>query len=181
MQRVVSIDFSQVIHSEEDKIWFEGSDIILCPTGDGHKDVKRIRSVHQYNLVTVLSYLLITPIWLTTSPLFPVARMILPGFAIVNISHTLLQMKIVNVHRYWRAIVTAILPLSELCTLIYMSAVSAFYYAFWCQCSNIFLVIRKARSLHFAATNGCRFSTFFVRITNKCRYYLWCNIHSDNL
>ncbi|XP_043518204.1 uncharacterized protein LOC122532997 [Frieseomelitta varia] len=116
----------RVIHSEEDKIWLEGSDVILCPTGGGHEDVDRIRSAHQYDLATVLPYLLITPIWLTTSPLFPLVRMILPGFAIISISHTLLQMKIVNVHRYCGTI----LSLSELCILIYMSAVSAFYYAF---------------------------------------------------
>lgn len=126
MQRDVLIDFSQVIHSEEDKIWLEGSDVILCATEGGHEDVDRIRSAHQYDLATVLPYLLITPIWLTTSPLFPVVRMILPGFAVVSISHTLLQMRIVNVHRYCRTI----LSLLELCILIYMSAVSAFHYAF---------------------------------------------------
>lgn len=119
------IDFSQVIHSEEDRMWLASTDIILCPTGGGHEDVVRIRNAHQHDLGIVIPYLLIAPIWLTTSPLFPMARLILPAFAVVSILRTLLHIKFVDLHRYC----ITILSISELCILIYMSVVSAFYYA----------------------------------------------------
>ncbi|CAL7945887.1 unnamed protein product [Xylocopa violacea] len=116
----------RVIHSEEDRVWLTGPGIILCPTGGGHEDVDRIRSAHRHDLETVLPYLLITPIWLSTSPLFPLARIIPPCFAIVSISYTLLHMKIVDGHRYCKTALSAL----ELCILIYMSAAAAFHYAF---------------------------------------------------
>ncbi|XP_012238793.1 uncharacterized protein LOC100742467 [Bombus impatiens] len=115
----------RVIHSEEDKMWLASTDIILCPTGGGHEDVVRIRNAHQHDLGIVIPYLLIAPIWLTTSPLFPMARLILPAFAVVSILRTLLHIKFVDLHRYC----ITILSISELCILIYMSVVSAFYYA----------------------------------------------------
>ncbi|XP_076476316.1 uncharacterized protein LOC117159078 [Bombus vancouverensis nearcticus] len=115
----------RVIHSEEDKMWFASTDIILCPTGGGHEDVVRIRNAHQHDLGIIIPYLLIAPIWLTTSPLFPMARLILPAFAVVSILRTLLHIKFVDLHRYC----ITILSISELCILIYMSVVSAFYYA----------------------------------------------------
>ncbi|XP_076221195.1 uncharacterized protein LOC143174276 [Nomia melanderi] len=110
----------QVIHSEEDRMWMKGPNIILCPTGGGHEDVDRIRSAHQHDLGTVLAYLLITPIWLCMSPLFPVARMILPCFAIVNILYTLAHMEIGGRHRYCKTILSAF----ELCILIFVSAMT---------------------------------------------------------
>ncbi|OAD59455.1 hypothetical protein WN48_09093, partial [Eufriesea mexicana] len=115
----------RVIHSEEDRMWLKGSDIILCPTAGGHEDVDRIRSAHQHDLETVLPYLLITPIWLSTSPLFPLARMILPGFAVVSILYTLVHTKIVNAHGYCKTILSTF----QLCVIIYMSVVSILYYA----------------------------------------------------
>ncbi|XP_017883226.1 prostaglandin E synthase-like [Ceratina calcarata] len=116
----------QVIHSEEDRMWFNGPDVILCPTGGGHEDVDRIRSAHRHDLETVLTYLLITPIWLSTSPSFPLARLILPCFAIVSVSRTLLHMKTVNLHRSCKTILSAL----EYSILIYMSVEAALHYAF---------------------------------------------------
>ncbi|CAK9800320.1 hypothetical protein ANTPLA_LOCUS2378 [Anthophora plagiata] len=116
----------QVIHSEEDRMWLKGPDVILCPNGGGHEDVDRIRSAHRHDLETVLPYLLITPIWLSTSPLFPVARAILPSFAIVSVSYTILHMKIVNLHDYCKTILSVL----QYSVLIYMSAVSVVHYAF---------------------------------------------------
>ena len=114
-----------MIHSEEDRRWLKGTDIILCPTGGGHVDVDRIRNAHQHDLEIVLPYLLIAPIWLNTSPLFPLARMILPAFAIVSISYTLLHMRIVNAHRYCKILLSTL----ELCILIYMSVTCLIHYA----------------------------------------------------
>lgn len=116
-----------MIHSEEDRRWLKGTDIILCPTGGGHVDVDRIRNAHQHDLEIVVPYLLIAPIWLNTSPLFPLARMILPAFATVSISYTLLHMRIVNVHRYCKIVLSAL----ELCLLIYMSVTSLIHYAWF--------------------------------------------------
>ncbi|XP_076632285.1 prostaglandin E synthase [Colletes latitarsis] len=115
----------QVIHSEEDRMWMKGPDIIFCPTGGGHEDVDRIRSAHRHDLGTVLPFLLIAPIWLSASPLYPVARSILPCFATVNVSYTLVHMEIVNVHRHCKMILSAV----ELCILICMSAMSVLHYA----------------------------------------------------
>ncbi|KZC04136.1 PREDICTED: uncharacterized protein LOC107185802 [Dufourea novaeangliae] len=114
----------QVIHSEVDRMWMKGPNIILCPTGGGHEDVDRIRSAHQHDLGTVLPYLLIAPIWLCTSPVFPVARTILPCFAIVSILYTLVHMEIVSLPRYCKTILSA----SELCILISMSGMSVLHY-----------------------------------------------------
>lgn len=115
----------QVIHSEEDRMWMKGPNVILCHTGGGHEDVDRIRSAHRHDLETLLPYLLIMPIWLYTSPSFPLARTILPCFAIVSILYTLLHMQIVNAHRYCKTILSAL----EFCTLISVSAMSVHYYA----------------------------------------------------
>ncbi|XP_029035744.2 prostaglandin E synthase-like [Osmia bicornis bicornis] len=115
----------QVIHSEEDRVWMKGSNTILCPTGGGHEDVDRIRSAHRHDLETVLPYLLITPIWLNTSPMFPVAKTIPRCFAILSISYTLMHMEIVNVPRYCKTILFAL----EVCILTCMSAMSAVYYS----------------------------------------------------
>ncbi|XP_053974343.1 prostaglandin E synthase-like [Hylaeus volcanicus] len=115
----------QVIHSEEDRVWMKGPDVILCPTGGGHEEVDRIRSAHRHDLETVLPFLLIAPIWLCTSPLFPVARSILSCFAFVSVLYTLMHMKIVNAPRKWKTIFSAV----ELCILIYMSSVSVLHYA----------------------------------------------------
>ncbi|XP_033338767.1 uncharacterized protein LOC117227540 [Megalopta genalis] len=114
----------QVIHSEEDRMWMKGPNIILCPTGGGHEDVDRIRSAHQHDLGTALLYLLITPIWLCTLPPFPVARTILPCFAIVSILYTLAHMEIGNPHRYCKTILAVV----ELCILICMSAMIVLCY-----------------------------------------------------
>lgn len=107
-------------------MWLSGPDVILCPSGGGHEDVDRIRSAHRHDLETVLTYLLITPIWLSTSPSFPVARLIPPCFAIVSISRTLLHVKIVDLHRYCKTILSAV----EFSILVYMSVESALHYAF---------------------------------------------------
>ncbi|XP_076245077.1 prostaglandin E synthase [Calliopsis andreniformis] len=115
----------QVIHSEEDRMWMKGPNVILCPTGGGHEDVDRIREAHRHDLETVLPYLLITPIWLSTSPSFPLARMILTCFAIVSILYTLVHMQILNVHHYFKAILSAL----ELSILIYISIASVCHYA----------------------------------------------------
>ncbi|XP_078032986.1 uncharacterized protein LOC144467875 [Augochlora pura] len=108
----------QVIHSEEDRMWMKGPNIILCPTGGGHKDVDRIRSAHRHDLGAALLYLLITPIWLCTSPPYPIARTILPCFAIASILYTIAHMEIGSPHRYCKTILAAV----ELCILISMFA-----------------------------------------------------------
>ncbi|XP_076178498.1 prostaglandin E synthase [Ptiloglossa arizonensis] len=115
----------QVIHSEEDRVWMKGPDIILCPTGGGHEDVDRIRGAHRHDLETVLPFLLIAPLWLCASPLFPVARTILPSFAITSVLRTLVQMKIVNAPRCCETVLFVV----ELCILIFVSTVSTIHYA----------------------------------------------------
>ncbi|XP_003706418.1 prostaglandin E synthase [Megachile rotundata] len=114
----------QVIHSEEDRMWMKGPNIILCSTAGGHEDVDRIRSAHRHDLETVLPYLLITAIWLNTSPLYLVAKTILPCFPIFSISYTLMHMDIVNIPRYCKTILFAF----EVSILIFMSAMSLRYY-----------------------------------------------------
>lgn len=103
----------------------KGPNPILCPTGGGHEDLDRIRSAHRHDLETVLPYLLITPIWLNTSPMCPVAKTIPRCFAILSVSYTLMHMEIVNVPRYCKTILFAL----EACILIFMSAVCALYYS----------------------------------------------------
>ncbi|KAK1127264.1 hypothetical protein K0M31_003808 [Melipona bicolor] len=118
----------RVIHSEEDRVWFENSDVTLSSTGDGHVDLDRIRSMHRYDLATVLPYLLITPIWLITSPSIVAVRTILPCFTIINLSHTLLYTKpTIDIKRRY---CMTILSLMQFCILFYMSVVSTLYYAF---------------------------------------------------
>lgn len=144
-----------MIHSEEDRRWLKGTDIILCPTGGGHVDVDRIRNAHQHDLEIVLPYLLIAPIWLNTSPLFPLARMILPAFAIVSISYTLLHMRIVNVHRYCKIVLSTL----ELCILIYMSVTSLIHYAWFVKIYILRIYILR--------------NTFLYYISNLFTVYKW--------
>ncbi|XP_047370825.1 uncharacterized protein LOC124957695 isoform X1 [Vespa velutina] len=103
----------QVIHSEEDRIWMKGNQVIMCPNGGGHPAVDRIRSAHYNDLAIVLPYLLIVPIWLNTSPCFFSARTIMLIFAISNILSTLMHLEIIEApnlyHIVCRICCTAIL------------------------------------------------------------------------
>ncbi|XP_066583006.1 prostaglandin E synthase-like [Prorops nasuta] len=88
----------QVIHSEEDRMWFKGSDnITLCPSGGGDPEVDRIRSAHRVDLEIVLPYLLIAPIYLYFETNLPLARLLMPIFATTSIFYTLSHMDIIPV------------------------------------------------------------------------------------
>lgn len=158
-----------MIHSEEDRRWLKGTDIILCPTGGGHVDVDRIRNAHQHDLEIVLPYLLIAPIWLNTSPLFPLARMILPAFAIVSISYTLLHMRIVNVHRYCKIVLSTL----ELCILIYMSVTSLIHYAWFVKIYILRIYILRNTFLYYITYSPFTNKKLWFVMNEKCWIKRW--------
>ncbi|XP_033218485.1 uncharacterized protein LOC117173946 [Belonocnema kinseyi] len=90
------IQFLQVFHSEEDKVWVEGP-VTLCVTGGGHPAVDQIRQLHHRDLKIIVPYLLFMPIWLSSIPssslatvsimrLFPMANIL---FTVASLNETI--------------------------------------------------------------------------------------------
>ncbi|XP_012273734.1 uncharacterized protein LOC105696116 [Orussus abietinus] len=98
----------KVIHSEEDKMWFTGSDVILCPTGGGHPEVDHVREGHRNDIEIIVTFLLIVPIWLSTNPSFHVAKTLLRCFPISKILHTALYMNIFYMKEFYQTILLGI-------------------------------------------------------------------------
>ncbi|XP_012232587.1 prostaglandin E synthase-like [Linepithema humile] len=93
----------QVIHSEEDRMWMvKKPKIILCPTGNGHPDVVRIRSAHQKDLKTVLPFLLITPLWLNVETCNSTVKILIPAFSMISIMYTLVHMQLIKMSAPWK-------------------------------------------------------------------------------
>ncbi|CAD6205038.1 GSCOCG00003112001-RA-CDS, partial [Cotesia congregata] len=86
---------TQTIHSAEDKVWMKNEKITLCVSGGGHPDVDRIRSIHFNDLTLIISWLLIIPFWLLTSPKYTTAFVFMNLFLISKIFHTVLYMKLI--------------------------------------------------------------------------------------
>lgn len=115
----------QVIHSEEDRMWMKKkSSIILCPSGDGHSDVSRIRSAHRKDLETVLPFIIFTPLWLNVETCNSTMRILIPGFALINILYTLVHMQLLQVSALWKHYSSMILY----CILIYICAITTMRY-----------------------------------------------------
>ncbi|XP_020292640.1 prostaglandin E synthase-like [Pseudomyrmex gracilis] len=94
----------QVIHSEEDKMWMtKKPEIILCPTGNGHPDVERIRYAHQKDLETILPFLIIVPLWLNVETCNFIVRVLIPTFALANILYTSIHMQLLQMSSRWKS------------------------------------------------------------------------------
>ncbi|XP_012264227.2 prostaglandin E synthase-like [Athalia rosae] len=89
----------KVIHSESDRIFVAEPGVILDPTGGGHPDIDRIRSVHRSDLEIVLPFLIITLIWLETSVPPSAVKSVLRWFTFSRICHSLFYMEIIIVHQ----------------------------------------------------------------------------------
>lgn len=114
-----------MIHSEEDRMWMKKkSSIILCPSGDGHSDVSRIRSAHRKDLETVLPFIIFTPLWLNVETCNSTMRILIPGFALINILYTLVHMQLLQVSALWKHYSSMILY----CILIYICAITTMRY-----------------------------------------------------
>ncbi|KAF7994181.1 hypothetical protein HCN44_011450 [Aphidius gifuensis] len=85
---------TETIHSDEDKKWIKNKNVELHIDGGGHPDLDHIRSAHFTDLKTMMPYLLIAPIWLTTSPTHFSANIILRIFPICKLIDTILYMKL---------------------------------------------------------------------------------------
>ncbi|CAL1684180.1 unnamed protein product [Lasius platythorax] len=115
----------QVIHSEEDRMWMKKkSNIILCPTGDGHSDVIRIRSAHRKDLETVLPFIVFTPLWLNVETCNFMVKILIPGFALISILYTLMHMQLLQMSAIWKFYSSMILY----CILTYICAIAAVRY-----------------------------------------------------
>ncbi|EZA54410.1 hypothetical protein X777_05640 [Ooceraea biroi] len=115
----------QVIHSEEDRMWMvKKPEIILCPTGDGHPDVIRIRRAHQKDLKTVLPFLVVTPLWLNVETCNSTVKILIPGFGLCSILYTLLHMKLLQMSVSWKHFFSMTLY----CILTYICTIAAVRY-----------------------------------------------------
>ncbi|XP_011304038.1 prostaglandin E synthase-like [Fopius arisanus] len=86
---------TQTIHSEEDRRWIENSNVTLHPSGDGHPSVDRLRNAHFNDLKIILPFLLMTPIWLTTSPHPVIGKLFIRVFSMCKIFHTLFSINLI--------------------------------------------------------------------------------------
>ncbi|XP_012536335.1 prostaglandin E synthase [Monomorium pharaonis] len=115
----------QVIHSEEDRMWMtKKADIILCPTGDGHADVIRIRSAHRHDVETILPFLFVTPLWLNVETCNSTVKILIPGFALASILYTLVYMQLIQMSVRWKFS----FYVTMYCILIYISTITAVRY-----------------------------------------------------
>ncbi|XP_034944483.1 uncharacterized protein [Chelonus insularis] len=80
---------TQTIHSEEDHMWMDDKNLPLYPCGGGHPDVDRIRVAHYHDLNMVMTFALIIPLWLHTSPKYQTASILLRLFPIMKIMQTI--------------------------------------------------------------------------------------------
>ncbi|EFN85000.1 uncharacterized protein LOC105182768 [Harpegnathos saltator] len=101
----------QVIHSEEDRMWMLKPDIILCPTGDGHPDVIRIRSAHRKDLETVLLFLVFSPLWLNVETCRSTVKILIPSFSLSSILYTILHMNLIQMSSFYKDAFSIILCL----------------------------------------------------------------------
>lgn len=111
---------TQVIHSNEDAMWMtKKADIILCPTGDGHPDVIRIRNAHRHDIETVLPFLVFTPLWLNVETCNLTVRVLIPGFALASILYTLVYMQLLRLSVLWKLslFITLYCILTFICTI----------------------------------------------------------------
>lgn len=76
-------------------MWMPNSNVILCPTGGGHPDVDRIRSVHLHDLTIVLPYLYVIPLWLNTIPYNYIVRISFLCFSLSNFVYTICYMNLI--------------------------------------------------------------------------------------
>ncbi|XP_015111080.1 prostaglandin E synthase [Diachasma alloeum] len=87
---------TQTIHSEEDRRWLENPNVTLHPNGGGHPSVHRIRSAHFNDLKIILPFLLMTPIWLTTSPHQFIVKWFIRLFSMCKIFDTICCMELIK-------------------------------------------------------------------------------------
>ncbi|XP_032677587.1 prostaglandin E synthase-like [Odontomachus brunneus] len=109
----------QVIHSEEDKIWMLKPDVILCPTGDGHPDVMRIRSAHRKDLETILPFLVFSPLWLNVETCTSTVKILIPSFSLSSILYTILHMHLLQMSPSYKTVLstTMYLILTYICSI----------------------------------------------------------------
>ncbi|XP_071628391.1 prostaglandin E synthase isoform X1 [Temnothorax americanus] len=116
----------QVIHSEEDRMWMtKKPDIILCPTGDGHPDVIRIRNAHRNDVETVLPFMVFTPLWLHVETCNSTVKILIPAFALASILYTLVYMQLLRMSVFWKLS----LYVTLYCILTYICTIAAVRYS----------------------------------------------------
>lgn len=105
-------------------MWMEEPNIILCTSGGGHTDVDRIRSVHFHDLKTIMSFLLLIPLWFTTSPSYTLANTIIRLYSISKILDSIISMNLINLPAFIS------LAIRDVCygILLYMSSYICWYY-----------------------------------------------------
>lgn len=119
-------DWLKVIHSEEDRMWMtKKPDIILCPTGDGHPDVIRIRNAHRHDLETVLPFIIFTPLWLHVETCNSTVKILIPGFVLASIFYTLVHMQLLRMSVLYKLFLSVILY----CILTYICTITAVRYS----------------------------------------------------
>jgi len=101
------------------------ADITLCPTGDGHPDVIRIRNAHRHDLQTVLPFIVFTPLWLNVETCNSTVRILIPGFALVSIMYTLVYLQFLRMSIVWKLS----LFIASYCILIYICTIAAVEYS----------------------------------------------------
>lgn len=123
---IVILFIAQVIHSEEDRMWMLKPGIILCPTGDGHPDVIRIRSAHRKDLETVLLFLVFSPLWLNVETCTSTVKILIPSFSLSSILYTMLHMELVQMSPSYKTVLSTTLCL----ILTYICAIAIVRYIF---------------------------------------------------
>ncbi|XP_011688286.1 PREDICTED: uncharacterized protein LOC105450236 [Wasmannia auropunctata] len=112
----------QIIHSEEDRMWMmKEKDITLCTTGDGHPDVIRIRSAHRRDVETVCTFMIFVPLWLSVETCNSTVKILIPGFALINILYTLIYLQILRMSVIWKTSSAVI----SYCILTYICTITA--------------------------------------------------------
>lgn len=83
----------KVIHSDADRIFMTES-VILDVSGGGHPDVDRIRAAHRSDVETVVPFLLMTLLWIETSPSACTVKLVMWSFLLARILHGIFYMDV---------------------------------------------------------------------------------------
>nr|QIJ45843.1 glutathione S transferase microsomal 2 [Meteorus pulchricornis] len=114
----------KIIHSPEDRMWIEEPNAILHPDGNGHPEIRRIRTVHFDDLKIIMPFLLLIFVWYETSPNYLIASYVIRGFAICKILDTIFRMKIIDVP----SIISVSTHIICHCILFYICVDTCWYY-----------------------------------------------------
>lgn len=104
-------------------MWLENPAVDLHPNGGGHPDVERIRSAHFNDVKIILPFLLITPLWLMSSPSSFIAKTVIRTFSLCKLLHTVCYMDLIKAES-----LELILYIICYCLLLYVCGVSSQFY-----------------------------------------------------